>query len=86
MNIKSAEALRAEIKEEKERIAKKKEEQVKKKLTEIAAKIEKNKMNRQVTIQSISEETTEALVNLGYMVQHHNATHMGDVDTTTISW
>ena len=86
MKFKSADTLRTEVTEELKRLAKIKEEKIKEQVEKVFEKVEANKMNGKVTVQSISKDVKKVFENYGYVVEENAACHMGDVATTTIKW
>ena len=63
-----------------------KQESYKKIMSNVVAEINKNKLKRSVTVQSLPKEIVETLIENGYEVSFRKASMAGDVDVHTIKW
>jgi hypothetical protein len=81
-----AEVLREEVKVERLEIEKRSKLRIKKKVDEIFQKVYENRMNGEITIQTINSDVQKAFEDAGYIVTQNPAATMGDVSTTTIKW
>ncbi len=55
-------------------------------LADITKKIEASKHAGKINHLTVMDEVETALIQAGYVVQHHSALGMGDMESITISW